>query len=305
MYEYLLESNTFLHLTDGPDQAYDPMWSPHGQWIVHAAARTFGTGAGISVSGFFAARPDGSGVISLYDPSEYSGGEQGIGWLNDHTLVAHSWFITCGPSDLRLVDLTAQKADRIFEGCLSAAAAGWGSVLFAQSPDTASFDEYPRPGLFLITEADRSPRLISDADIREIVWMEGSGNYLALAADNRLYEVSPSGGIRVLLENQFPIPTVSPDARYWALSDSDYFDSPRGVWIGEYGQALRQVFTENISPNQILFMPPGNIVYFLDAAGNLYYALAPEWVPVLITANLQPASSELSMALVLNDKWVF
>ena len=44
------------------------------------------------------------------------------------------------------------------------------------------------------------------------------------------------------------------------------------------------------------------IVY---AAGNLYYAQAPDWAPVLLASNLQPASSDLSLAYVPNDNWVF
>jgi hypothetical protein len=294
-----------LRLTDGPDQAYDPVWSPDGKWVVHAAARAFGTGAGISVTGMYAARPDGSGTISLYAPSERSGGENVLGWLNPHTPVTSSWFITCGPSDIRWTDLDMPKTNPQFKGCLSAAAVGHGSVLFAQSPETAMFDKNPRPGLFLITENERSPRLIGDADIREIVWSEGSGSFLARAADNRLYEISPSGEIRVLPDSEPRIPTVSPDGRFWALSDAFYPNSVSGVWVGEYGQALRQIFADSITPGQILFSPPGNALYFLDAGGNLYRADAPDWAPVLLAANLQPASSDLSLAWVLNDNLVF
>jgi hypothetical protein len=300
VYEYLRGTGAVLRLTDGPDQAYAPQWSPDGKWVVHTAAAGFGTGAGIPVTGMYAARPDGSGTISLYATSEHSGGEYVLGWLNAHTLVTNTWFITCGPSDIRYTDLDLPKTNPLFKGCVSATAVGAGSILFAQSPDTARIEENPQPGLWIyISSANVGTQTrISDADIREISWSEGSGSFLALAADNRLFEITPSGIIRSLAENEPMLPTVSPDGRFWAYSDASHFNSPSGVWIGEYGQALRQIFTSSISPNQILFSTTGDALYFLDAAGNLYRAAAPEWGPVLMVANLQPAGAELAMAWV-------
>jgi hypothetical protein len=140
LYEYLRESGEAVQLTDGPDQAFAPQWSPDGLWIVHAAAATFGTGAGIGVTGVYAARADGRGAFSLYDIPQYSGNEELLGWLDTDTAVMRSWFATCGPSNLRLVNLSNETVDEVFGGCLSATAVGGGAVLLAQSPDTAMFD---------------------------------------------------------------------------------------------------------------------------------------------------------------------
>ncbi|MBN2084543.1 MAG: PD40 domain-containing protein [Anaerolineales bacterium] len=296
VYEYLRESNTFMHLTDGPDQAYNPIWSPDGKWIVHAAAAGFGTGAGIAVTGFYAARADGSGTMTVYNPSEFSGGEEAIGWLNDHTLVARSWYMTCGPSDLRMVELNTPMMSFLLDGCLSAAAVGAGSVLFAQSPGTAAFDENPKPGLWIYISSDSGGTLtqLSPADIREIVWSEGSGTFLALASDNHLYEVLPTGQIRVLAENQTRIPMISPDGLFWAMADSE------GVWAGKYGQPMSRIFSGQISPSQMLFVPPDDTLYFLDAAGSLYAAQESDWAPNLLATNLQPAGSDLALGYVLD-----
>jgi hypothetical protein len=300
LYEYLLDTGATLRLTDGPDQAYAPLWSPDGKWIVHTAAAGFGTGAGIPVTGFYAARPDGSGVISLYDIPQYSGGEYGTGWLDAHTLVTSSWYITCGFSDVRLADLSAQKADLAFKGCLSAIAVapGRGSVLFAQSPDTASFDKNPQPGLYLITEDQRSPRLISAEEILEIEWSEGSGSFLARAKENTLYEISLSGEIRLLSPEETHIPIVSPNGRYWAFADTPSFGVQPGVWVGDYSKNPRQIFFESVSHAQMLFSPAGDAIYFLDTIGDLYRAQAPDWAPVLVASNLQPAADNLSLAWV-------
>jgi sugar lactone lactonase YvrE len=123
-----------------------------------------------------------------------------------------------------------------------------------------------------------------------------SARRVARAADNRLYEISPDDDIRVLAENEPMIPTVSPDGRFWALSDAFYPNSPSGVWIGEYCRALKQIFADKISTNQILFSPDGNTLYFLDAGGNLYRAQAPDWKPVKLASDLQPMDSNLALA---------
>jgi len=296
LYEYSRSTGEVTQLTDGPDQAYDPLWSPDGKWIAHAAAAGFGTGAGISVTGVYAAHADDSGVVTLYPVPQFSGGENFLGWLNDHTLAAHSWYITCGPSDLRLADLNTPKVDFLLDGCMSAAAVGAGSVLFAQSPGTAMFDENPKPGLWIYLSSDSGGTLrqLSNADIREIAWSEGSKTFLALASDNTLYEILPTGQIRVLAENQNRIPIVSPTGLFWAKADST------GVWAGKYGQPMSQIFSGQISPNQILFVPPDDTLYFLDAAGSLYAAQESDWAPMLLATNLQPADSELAMAYVLD-----
>jgi hypothetical protein len=303
LYEYLLDTGATLRLTDGPDQAYNPLWSPDGQWIVQTAAAGFGTGAGIPVTGIFAARADGNNVISLYDVSKNSGGEYATGWLNSNTIVTSSWYITCGFSNVRLANLSGLDANLAFEGCLSAIAVapGRGSVLFAQSPSTARFDKNPQPGLFILTDGARTPRKISDADIREIVWSEGSRNFLARTADNHLYEISSGADIQMLTVNEPQIPTVSPNGQYWALSDASVPNSLSGVWIGEYGKELRQIFADKIAPGQILFSPAGDSIYFLDAVGNLYRALAPDWNPILIGADLQLTDSYFS---AISMAWV-
>jgi hypothetical protein len=293
LYEYYRAGGRIVRLTDGPDQAYAPHWSPDGRWIVHAAAAGFGTGAGISVTGMYAARADDGGVVKLYPLPEHSGGEDLVGWLGPHTAVTQSWFITCGPADLRAADPDVPLMSSIFQGCVSAAAVApeRGVVLFAQSPSTAPFDENPRPGLWIYASsgAGWTQKRLSGADIREIRWSEGSGAFLALSADRQILEIAPSGLIRVLAENRTRIPMVSPDGRYWA-------DSGAGLSIGAYGREPERIFEGEVSPGQLIFSPAGDALFFLDAAGNLYRARAPEWRPVRLAEELIPASYELSLA---------
>jgi hypothetical protein len=296
LYEYYRESGDVVQLTDGPIQAYRPLWSPGGEWIVHFAADSFGTGAGYLVTGAYAARADESGVISLYDIPKHSGDELAAGWLDGHTLVAHSWYATCGPSDLRLVDLDAEKADLVFEGCLSAVAIGGGSVLFAQSPGTAGYDEDPRPGMYLLTASDRTPRLIGDEDIQSAVWLEGVGAFLAHTEDGRLLEVDPAGEIRTLPAVSKRRPIVSPDGRYWAYVATEFFDGVDGVFAGEYGKELTHIFTGEAVWNQLLFSPAGDSLYFISSEHIVYGAEPPDWEPDPMAWGVVPDPYEESMA---------
>jgi hypothetical protein len=295
LYEYYRDGEEIVWLTNGPDQAYGPQWSPDGKWIVHAAARTFGTGAGIAVSGFFAARADDSGTITLYDVSERSGGEAAAGWLNDHTLVAHSWYMTCGPSDLRRVDLDAPKAELVFDGCMSAVAAGQYGVLFAQSPDTAPMDENPQPGLFVLAAADNAPRLVGGDDVREAVWVPAPGSFLARTQDSRLLTVALDGEIHVLQATAPRLPTVSPGGRYWAYVASRFFDGADGIFAGEFGTVPARIFDGEVAFGQMLFSPD-EALYFLSASGDLYRAQAPDWTPVKLASGLIPGLTDLSIA---------
>jgi hypothetical protein len=290
LYEYWPESGEVVRLTENPDQDYRPLWSPDGAWIVHATAGPYG-GNGNGVTGFYAARADGAGAITLYEITRYSADELVDGWLDGHTLVAHSQRHPCGPSDLRLVDLAAQKADLVFDGCLGAAAAGGGSVLFAQSLDAAGFDENPRPGVYILTVSDRTPRLLSGDNVQYLAWAEGIGAFLAKTWDNRLLEISPSGGIRELPLDGTCLPTVAPGGRYWAYS----FSVP-GVFVGGYGTEPAKIFDGQAAWNGMLFSPAGDALYFITESDELYRAQAPEWTPVLLATGIKPASDEMSMA---------
>jgi hypothetical protein len=286
LYEYYRESGEVVRLTDGPDQAYRPVWSPDGVWIVHGAAGSFGSGAGFGMAGFYAARADGGGVISLYDIGERSGDEVGVGWLDSNTLVANTWRQPCGPSDLRLVDLSAQKADLVFEGCLSGVAVGPGVVLFAQSSDTIRMDENPRPGMYLLTASDRSPRLISSVNLYEIAWEKDIGAFLALTKDNRLLEVSPAGEIRGLPGTAPRLPAVSPDGRYWAYIayDADFYGE--AIFAGEYGREPARIFEGQVAMNGMLFSPAGDALYFITGHGELFRLQAPDWSPALLASGI-------------------
>jgi hypothetical protein len=304
LYEYYRVNGQVTRLTDGPDQAYRPLWSPDGAWIVHGAAYSFGSGAGYGMTGFYAARADGGEVRSLYPIVEHSADEVGVGWLDPHTLVASTWMQPCGLKILRLVDLSAQSADVVFEGCMSDVAVGRNAALFAQSNRATSSDANPPPGgIYLVTTLNRTPRLIGYQYIQWIEWAKEIGVFLAVTRDFRVLEISPAGDFRELSAMASRPPTVSPGGHWWAyyqLAQKEFSDTD-GIFAGEYGKGMRKIFEGTIASGRLIFSPDGNSLYFVTKAGGLYRAQAPNWSPVLLASGLTSAYGWSDMAWMSED----
>ncbi len=94
------------------------------------------------------------------------------------------------------------------------------------------------------------------------------------------------------------LPTVSPDGSYWAWNASLFSNTLTGIWIGEYGHALRQIYPDEVSNANFLWAPDGQSIYFLGSAGGLYRAQTPDWVPALIAENIKPAGENNPLAWV-------
>jgi len=107
LYSYSLDKDKVVHLSGGPSQAYYPLWSPDGKYIMHFGVTTFGTGAGYTTSGMWAARANNSGVITLPNPT--GGGDTVVGWPDAYTFLLYSFNIACGPNNLRTVNIESLK----------------------------------------------------------------------------------------------------------------------------------------------------------------------------------------------------
>jgi hypothetical protein len=190
------------------------------------------------------------------------------------------------------VDLSAPRADFVFEGCLSDVAVGKNAVLFAQSEWPDSSDANPPPGsVYLLTASDRTPRLIGTQKILWIEWAEEIGAFLAVTRDYKVLEISPAGNIRELPAMASRPPTVSPGGHWWAyvqMAQKGFSDTD-GIFGGEYGKGMRKIFEGTISGEPI-FSPRGDSLYFVTRNGDLYRAQAPDWSPVLLASGLKPSS---------------
>jgi hypothetical protein len=152
--------------------------------------------------------------------------------------------------------------------------------------------------MYLLTEADPRPRLVSNADIQEIIWSTGSGSYLARTSSGTLFEVSPTGDVRNLMDQIPQIPTVSPDGRHWAWAGSLMSNTPTGLWIGEYGRELHQITSEDVTNTNFLWAPDGQSIYFVGSTGSLFRAQMPDWIPTILAENLKAGGSGWPLAWV-------
>ncbi|MGD1993287.1 MAG: hypothetical protein PVI59_08850 [Anaerolineae bacterium] len=100
VYVYARDTGEIIRLTDGPSHAYQLSWSPDGQYIFHTGVSNFGSGAGHTMTGVWAARADGAGIQSLYEPDSRSGAEELVDWVSADTVLVHSWRPDCGKINL-------------------------------------------------------------------------------------------------------------------------------------------------------------------------------------------------------------
>ena len=118
---YLLSRDlrTITRLTDGPAQAYQISWSPDSRYIFHTGASNFGTGAGYAMVGVWAARADGTGVRSLYQPDPGTGAEVLVDWIAVDTALVHSWRPDCGGNNLITVNVASGEIQIVWRDYLN------------------------------------------------------------------------------------------------------------------------------------------------------------------------------------------
>ena len=174
LYLYTLDTGVVTRLTDGPSQAFEPSWSPDGKYIVQFGADSFGTGAGYSMTGVWATRPDNGTSIELYTPT--SSGEIGLGWAGPNTYLVYGFSPACGEYNLRAVDIQPIAVRTIFSGCFNAIdfdpAAG--SVLLGIDQGTADFcscGDKVDSGLYLL-RLNGSYQRLDPGNFYQAIWID-------------------------------------------------------------------------------------------------------------------------------------
>lgn len=246
LYVYSLSDGSIRRLTGGPSQGYQPTWSPDGEYIVHAGADSFGTGAGYGMAGVWAAQADGSNVKTLYEPD--SGDEVFVGWVSNSAFLVYSWGAACGPSNLRVFDIETGETTQIWPGAFFvqgpepnvAYDPATGSVLIVLDEFTAdvfcSSDGQPqKPGLYLTNVRRPRPLYLSDMSAFAHTWNGQLSRFLASTEEGAV-EISTNGAIRALPAPTTATPVISPDGTLWAWTNSGFGDKAAGLWVGPVGQ---------------------------------------------------------------------
>lgn len=273
LYTYTPATGAILRLTDGPSQTYGPNWSPDGKYIVHFGVDSFGTGAGYTMSGAWAAAADGSSVISYALP-ENTSAEEFVGWLDDDTFISNSWHAGCDKFRLRAVDLLS-GAERVLwnTSFSSIAMADDGTLLVVLPDDMATHSEFcGRPtaaGWYIIDpESGSAYRAQEGADFSDrVTWSAGAGQFFvrtetatfSVSLDSIVNELAAPGSLDV---------KASPDGQWWAWGGSGYLSDTEGLWLGRAGQTADQVYDGRV--RGFTWAPDGRSVFFFS--GSTLYA---------------------------------
>lgn len=279
LYIYSLDDENITRLSDGPTQAIRPIWGPLGDYILHAGVRSMGSGGGMGMVGFWAARDDGSEFKSLFDPSG-SGDEIVVGWIDPETFVVFTWTIS-GNERLRSVNIETGETRILFQGCFDEELAlneQTGAVLLAVGEFEAECIPGILQGLYLVPTAGGHALRVVEDEAFYIRWSEEVDLFLALT-EYGVLAVSTTGEFIDLdvPEGASWFPVVAPDTKQLAWTGEG------GVWIGSLLGSIdhppSQIFSERAG--EAAWGPQGEHLLFVSG-GALYVAHSPDFIPVLV-----------------------
>lgn len=286
LYIYRPATGVIMHLTSGPTQALNPVWSPDSYLIAHIGVNSFGTGAGHNLDRAWVAAADGSAVIEMYEI--VGGGEEILGWVSPDHFVTYSWSVDCGSHGLQLVQVSTRVRTPIWDGNLNYEIAmdpASGTILLAVSDPFEWCGTNALRGVFEIT--------INGNEVSEPsqVWAEGS-MWLRWIAEQKLFlfptdgawALYPPGGPVLSIDvSPWLVPAVPSGDGPWAWYGNGRHDQS-GVWIGKPGDTLHQIETASVFT--AAWSPDGQHLVYITTNGDLYVARSPQFTPVLLDADL-------------------
>jgi hypothetical protein len=267
VYLYDLASRKITRVSSDSAFNYFPSWSPDGNHLIFLGAETFGTGAGLSMSGVWSANGDGSNVQLLYTPTSY--GEEILGWRDGESVVLKSWDPGQGPYDLRIYNIRTKEITSLPAEPVTAAVSEPGTVMSSADSGSVLFSQ--TSGLSILLTGQTTPTKLSENQANEIRWIR----------DSSLFEVEFQDGSLGTYESDGKNPVLAPpelsEAGIWNSNVSMYgliwawtsnSSSAPGVWITGPGLNFPQVFTgQAVAP---LWDPHNNLTFF--SGGTLYRA---------------------------------
>ncbi len=290
LYLYDVAGDFIKRLSDEPDHAALPTWSPDGAYIAFQEMRTFGTGAGYAVEHLWAAAADGTGIVDLFAVGEdaYTGGEIYIGWTGAGELVFHDFI---NRANLRRANPATGETVLLREACLDDAALDptTGTTLVVLHPAEYGCGREDSPAGAFLVSPDGSTVQAVEGDSFDPAWSAVDERFYTLTYGSGIVSIAPSGEAAVVAtmdDGWYGMPLISPDGSTWAWTGN-------GVWVGPYGEPPRQideaiVYQANrfVSPLAAWHPDGDRLLYVGDEA--LYTAAAPNFAPELVAEGLTP-----------------
>lgn len=284
LYVYSVDDGRASRLTDGPSQAFRPVWSPDGRYILHQGISHFSVNGGNALAGFWAARADGTGIKSLPTP-DGSSGEWVVGWCGPGTAVVHSLLERGQRFGLRALDVDTGAVRSLwgdeFTGCAVDPLSG--SVLVTVGADYLEQDR----GIFLLRFGEAGAQRIALRAAAWVEWSPEAGLFL-VALDGGTLAITPGGkaiGLSPVTDPMFP--AVAPGGERWACGSSG--PGLTGLFLGS--------FWGTEEPRQVWDEPAGHPVWARDSQrliffggsdrSTLFLAEGPDFTPAPIAVNVR------------------
>ena len=250
VYLYSTRTGQVSQLTDGPSQAYNLSWSPDNKYILHFGVDSFGTGAGYSMTGSWAALADNSDVLKLYTPQ--SGDEIVYGWVSNTAFLVSSWNAACGYHALRTYDIISGAETMLFDHCFDSAALDEQSrnILVAVGEYTEQFcpcGSAATMGVYFIDTASQSSYQIRAGNAYRVEWLKSANMFRAELSGGETLLVSADGNILVKpyqVEDLLPYP--DPNGKY-TLWGGAAQAGQAAFWLEGNDGSLRQISNSDLS----------------------------------------------------------
>jgi hypothetical protein len=257
-------SMQLTRISESPAMAFRPRWSPDERYIVWDEIWTFGTGAGYSVNGLWAAPADGSAAPAMLEGSNFGGDYIFLGWRNNAEFAFTVFDVMCGEGGAWLGNVETGQVqavmDTLFTECVL-------SIDYSPVLDDFLFivggfglpDSTLETGLYHLAMDGGTEYLapLSD-DYHQVMWSEAAGTYL-LRFDVGEFERYPLSGVVPPRLIGWPESlTRSPDGQWLAISAYRV----GGILVGTTLEDMAEIYATS-----------GDIVWTPDSTG-LFVATA-------------------------------
>lgn len=241
VYVYDTQESSIRQVTNEAEQAIRPTFTPDGQFVVYAEVSGLGTGAGFGMQAVRAVNVATTDRSILYQP-EQSGDEEWIGWLDDQTLISHSWDAICGLTDIRATNVATGESSILFSEYFSEVAyhPTSGTLMAVIHDSVASCNEELGAGVYAISAATGAVTQLSDAPAFDVTWSEEANAMLVSLGEGRLLVIDIQGAISEVQGPNFARFDIAPDGSTAAWASVGVGDSPSGLWVGPlHGEPAR------------------------------------------------------------------